>query len=174
MAKDPFTDEFQYALRKEIEKLFEKDWQLDGFYIKCEYSKTDMIGTFNQYVDIGIKCEDLEHSFIGIEIEHLSEYPQARKNIRKLRNWAHNSAKRKCGLLHLFNEDCYIDEDEICALRDFAYENEAKNCGFFYDYAFYMRRSRSPQTVAREVVGSKDFRTRLYQLLKYTGICLKS
>ena len=171
MAKDHFTDEFQKALQRETQKLFDTIGCIDGINTKCEYSKVDMLGKFNQYVDIGIKDDDNEFGFVGVEIEHFSNYEQAKENIRKLKAWAHNSTKRQCGLLHLFNEECYIYENEICLLRDFARDNEIKGYGFYYDYAFYTPGKMSPETVAKKVVASKDFRTRLYQLLKYTGSC---
>jgi hypothetical protein len=93
VAKDQYTDTFQTAPRNEIQKLFKKGWQIDGFHAKCEQSRVGILGTFNGYVDIGIKDEDNEHAFVGIEIEHISGYNQARENIRKLKAWAHNSPK---------------------------------------------------------------------------------
>lgn len=171
MAKDPYTDAFQKAMNQEIQQLFESGWQMEGFHTQCEVSKVSMIGAFNQYVDIGIKDDDNAYSFVGIEIEHLSSYDQARENIRKLKAWAHNSQKRQCGLLQLFNEKCYLREKDICLLRDFARDNEIKGHGFYYDYAFYSIEEIPPKRLAKQVVASKDFRTRLYQLLKYTGSC---
>lgn len=171
MAKAEYTNEFQAALRNEIQKLFKKGWQIEGFHAKCEQSRLDMLGSFNGYVDIGIRDQDNEYAFVGIEIEHISSYNQARENIRKLKAWAHNSPKRKCGLLHLLNVSCNLSEDEICRLKDFALENEKKDHGFFYEYMFYSPETRLAKSVAREVVASKDFRTRFYQLLKYVGSC---
>lgn len=171
MAKHLFTDAFQTALQQEIQCLLNQEWCLAGFSVKTECSTKDMMGLFTQFVDIGIKDEDNEYGFVGIEIEHISEFAQAKENIQKLKRWAHHSPKRKCGLLQLFNEECRITENQLCALQDFADENRRKGYGFFYEYGFYRLRGRLPQTVAREIAASKEFRTRLYQLLKYTGSC---
>lgn len=171
MAKDEYTELLQSALRKEVERLFNNEWQIEGYKVKKEHSKLDMPGKFNGFVDIGIRDEDLQNVLIAIEIEHKSNREQAMKNIYKLKTWAHNSIDRKCGLLQLFNEECNPSEDDICRIVDFARRNQKKDKGFHYEYTFYKLRSRKAETVAKEIVKSKNFRTRLYQLLKYVESC---
>lgn len=172
MAKDEYTDALQSALTKEIKKLLRKDWKISGYTVKKELSTVDTPGKFNSFVDIGIRDEDLPDVLIAIEIEHKSGSGQAMQNIDKLKAWAHNSPNRKCGLLHLFNEGCNPSEDDICKLVDFASKNQKKNKGFYYEYTFYSTGRRKAETEAKEIVKSKNFRTRLYQLLKYVDSCV--
>jgi hypothetical protein len=163
----------QTALAKEIDKLLNKDWNLGGggYTVKKELSTVDTPGKFNGFVDIGIRDNDLPTVLIAIEIEHLSNSAQAMQNIEKLKTWAHNSPKRKCGLLHIFNEGCNPYENDICRLVDYANKNQKKDKGFYYEYTFYSRRRRKAETVANEIIQSKNFRARLYQLLTYVDSC---
>lgn len=170
MAKDEYTQLLQQSLVKETNKLIKKIWCIDGISAIYEHGK-DIPGMFNGYIDIGVCDVDNPLSLIGIEIEHWSNPKQAIQNINKHRLWAHNSSKRYCGLLHILHEDCYLEDRDILALLDFAGENQSKGLGFFYEYMFYRTRSRLPATTAREIVQSKEYRARLYQLLKQVNIC---
>ncbi len=169
MAKDEFTDAFQTALTKEVDYLLNTEWYKDGFIVKKELSTVDTPGKFDGFIDIGIRDNDLPNVLVAIEIEHKSNRDQAMQNINKLKTWAHNSPNRKCGLLQIFNEECNPKENDICRLVNFANENQKKDKGFFYEYAFYIERRRNPETVANEVINSKNFRTRLSQLLTHVG-----
>jgi len=174
MAEDKYTKAFKLALCSEINELLAEEWQLEDFVASTEHGK-DMLGAFNGYIDIGIIDQTNNLALVGIEIEHYSGSSQANQNVNKIKTWAHNSTKRKCGLLHIFNEYCYLDEDDICALTEFAKKNEARGLGFYYDYVFYAApKDISPKVasvVAKQMVGSKNFRTRLYQLLNFVGLC---
>lgn len=171
MAKDEYTEQLQTILTKKIQRMIDKEWEIDGFITKYEYGKKDMPGYFTGSVDIGICDYDNPNLFVGIEIEHLSDFRQSAKNINKLKTWTHNSSKRKSGLLHLFNEECYMNNEQIGGLVDFALKHQKKDLGFYYEYIFYSIRNHKPETVANEIINSRNFRVKLYQLLKYADIC---
>jgi hypothetical protein len=170
MAKDEYTELLQQALVRETNKLFKGTWCIEGLEAKYEYGK-DMPGTFHGLIDIGISDSSKPDSILGIEIEHWSNPRQAQKNINKHRLWAHNSSKRYCGLLHILHENCHLDDDDILSMLDFARQHQSRGLGFYYDYMFYRTRSRLAGTVAKEIVNSKEYRVRLYDLLKQVNIC---
>jgi hypothetical protein len=168
VGKDPFLKEFQQSLTLEIKRLFRDDWGLheDAYLITPEYRGVP--GTFKGYIDIGIHDNDNSNMLVAIEIEHRSSLLQSKQNIDKLKQWTHLSPKRSCGMLHIFNEGCIPDENNICDLVAHAKHNEKKNLGFHYDFMFYTTND-VPNIVATNLVDTKNFRSRLWQLLRYIG-----
>jgi hypothetical protein len=169
MGKSNYLKYFQKNLRDYIENLICKQWG----YNELKISEEDgvMPGIFNGYMDISIYNPSKENSVIGIEIEHISDYSQARRNISKLKEWTHNSSKRSAGLLHIFNEACNIKPDNIGELIKFAKDSEHKNRGFYYDFIFYSVENRAKTKQNPEViVNSMDFKARLWMLIENCGL----
>src|SRR5574343_96975 len=117
MAKDIFLVHFQNNLRNAIENLLVNDWGLDDLIVTTEEKCP---GDFNGFIDIAIKSSENTNSILAIEIEHLLSYNLSMLNIRKTKQWVHNSNKRSCGLLHIFNEKCYLNIDQIWTLIRYA------------------------------------------------------
>ena len=108
---------------------------------------------------------------MAIEIENKSSYIQAKANIEKLKRWSHDSKYRACSLLHVFNVDCSITENQISNLVKYAKENERKGHGFYYDFVFYeVADKRLKRALAYNLVESRDFRTRLWKMLEDAGL----
>ncbi|NJD02374.1 MAG: hypothetical protein FIA99_07230 [Ruminiclostridium sp.] len=165
MSKTLFLEYFQENLREAIEELITKQWGYKEYTVCCE--KHDITGKFKGFIDICIEKESSDSSILAIEIEHLSGYDQAIKNIEKLKAWAHNSNYRKCSLLHIFNEDCYVGKDYISELIKHAKVHERKGLGFYYDFAFYkVKYLRKTRQIATDLVFSPDFETRIWMLLE--------
>jgi hypothetical protein len=165
MGKALFLDNFQENLCKSIDKLIREEWGLEGFYITCE--KGNLTGKFNGFIDICIERQGIESSIVAIEIEHLSSYEQAKRNIEKMRAWAHNSNYRKCGFLHVINEESHIGVDYFSGLVRFAKAQERKGLGFYYDFKYYIVSDRRMfKQIAEDLVNSADFGTRLWMLLE--------
>lgn len=171
MAKDIFLVHFQNNLKNAIENLLHNQWNLDSFIVTTEERCS---GNFNGFIDIAIKNSNNPDSILAIEIEHLSSFDQSKRNIEKTKNWVHNSQKRNCALLHIFNEDCYLSEDQIWELMRYAKINERKGLGFSYNTIFYtIQDRRMVKSIADQLVSTKNFRTTLLQLLEDAAL-LKS
>lgn len=165
MGKDRFLTYFQINLANEISNLINSDWKFKDFQVIFEEGNLE--GKFNGYIDISISKPEYTKSIIAIEIEHLSSYNQAYQNIEKLKRWSHNSLYRKCGLLHIFNEDCNISDNQMEKLIDAGKTNERQDKGFYYDFVFYkISNRRETLQLAKDIVSSKEFRTRLRKLLR--------
>ena len=102
MAKNKFLIYFQIHLVNAIDKCI-KEWGFDNFIVKHEGKEID--GQFNGFIDILIENTKMQKCIVAIEIEYKSSYSQAKKNIRKLKDWTHKSGYRKCGFLHLIHEE---------------------------------------------------------------------
>lgn len=169
MGKSYFLNHFQRNLRDDIEDLICYEWGYSDLIVKEEDG--DMPGQFSGYMDISISNPKKENTVVGIEIEHISDYYQARKNINKLKTWTHNSVMRTSSLLHIFNENCNISYDNIGLLVRFAKNNEHKNCGFYYDYIFYNADDlKQTKQKALDLTLSIEFKTRLWMLIEDSGI----
>jgi len=168
MGKSTYVTYFQENLRICIEKLL-KDLHYDNLKVISENRGLD--GSFNGAVDVCIVNDLDSTSVLGIEIEHKSGYKNALRNIEKLKKWTHNSTYRSCGLLHIFNEECNISENNIVNLVSYAKINENKGLGFYYDYMFYdVVDSRETYRNPENLVNTKEFRARLKILLEMTGV----
>ena len=165
MAKSLFADRFQINLRNQVEYLLHNDWGRTSFQVVYEGGK-ELPGSLAGRGDIIITDTDNPLKVLAIEIEHLSSYEQSKQNISKFKYWAHNSHYRACGLLHIFNEGCKLNEDQICYLLESAKINERKGLGFSYDVFFYnISDKRQYRKLAEDIVLTKEFRVRLWQLL---------
>lgn len=165
MGKAIFLSNFQENLRRSIEELLEKQFHVDDLVVTCEDGY--LPGIFNGYIDISICNLEKENLLLAIEIEHISGYNQALKNITKLKTWTHNSTNRKCSMLHIINQGCSISYNDISQMVRVAKDNEKKNHGFSYDYIFYyIDDNRKTKQTAEDLVNSMDFRTRLWMLLE--------
>lgn len=136
MGKALFLGNFQNNLCMAIDRLIHQEWGLEGFKVSCE--KNMIGGKFNGFIDICIERLGVEQSIIAIEIEHLSSYDQAKRNIEKMKAWAHNSNYRKCGFFHLINEESHIGVHYFSGLYRKAKEQERKGLGFYYDFKYYL------------------------------------
>ncbi len=169
MGKSNYLKYFQKNLRDSIENLICKQWGYSEILVLEEDGV--MPGKFNGFMDISIYNPSNENNVIGIEIEHISDYYQARKNIIKLKEWTHYSSKRSSGLLHIFNETCNITPDNIGELIKYAKENEHKNHGFYYDFVFYkVENQTKTKQNPEEIVNSMDFKARLWMLIENSGL----
>jgi hypothetical protein len=171
MAKSEFLKYFQENLKDCIEDLIENEWGYKELQVCTEDGC--LPGKFKGYMDICVFNENDENSnsIVAIEIEHLSDSKQAHRNIEKLKAWSHNSTYRKCGLLHIFNEDCNIHPNKIDGLVRYARDNQQKNHGFFYDFIFYqVDDHRKTKELAKEIVNSINFQSRLWMLLEDANI----
>lgn len=137
----------------------------EDLIVECEGG--NLIGKFNGYMDISIRNKNKDDVVIAIEIEHLSGFSQAWKNIEKLKTWTHNSTCRNCALLQIFNEDCNIKHDDIEKLIRRARDNQLKGLGFFYDFIFYkVDDKRKVNELALDLVNSKEFQARIWMLIE--------
>lgn len=163
MSKDEFLRYFQKNLCNHIRELVVDEWGYDDAIVGCEHG--NLIGKFNGYIDISIRNKSIEAG--AIEIEHLSGFSQAKKNIEKLKTWTHNSTYRNCALLHIFNEGCNIWHEDIENLIRYARNNQLKGLGFFYDYIFYkVEDKRKVDEIALNIVNSKEFHARIWMLIE--------
>jgi hypothetical protein len=169
MGKAPFSVHFQQNLCESLRQLVQEQWRLEGVVVCTE--KGDLEGKFGGYIDIAIVDEHNTKAIVAIEIENKSSYLQAWTNIEKLKKWSHNSQYRACSLLHVFNADCNIDENQICDLLKYAKKNERQGKGFYYDFAFFsVSGYRMKKSSAYDLVDSRDFRARLWKLLEDAGL----
>jgi len=111
MAKATFLKYFQENFCSFLRDLINDQWQYDSLAVSTE--KSNIVGTFSGFIDLCITDDKNESALVAIEIEHLSSYEQALRNIEKMKIWAHNSAFRKCGFLHILNTNCYLSPDQI-------------------------------------------------------------
>jgi hypothetical protein len=164
MAQSEFLKGFQKNLADEIRRLL-KIWKYD--YLEVAEECSDFVGVFNGRVDICVyDRNDPNNRVIIIEIEHKSGYYQAMKNIDKIREWTRKSSKRKCGFLHIFNDDSNINENDMSWLIDAGKNYEREKGNFFYDFCFYeVYDGRKTVEIAQKVVNSNNFKTRFYHLM---------
>jgi hypothetical protein len=169
MAQSEFLKGFQKNLSEAIRCLL-KDWRYD--YLEVAEECSDFIGVFNGRVDLCVYDKnDPDNRVIVIEIEHKSGYYQAKKNIDKMREWTHNSEKRKCGFLHIFNDESNISLDDISCLVDSGKNYEHKGLNFFYEFCFFkVTDNRKTLSTAQEIANSNDFKARIYHLMVFTGL----
>ncbi len=169
MGKAVFLKHFQNNLEEAIENLIIDVWGYEGLIVSVEDGNLN--GKFDGFIDISITNPENRTSIIALEIEYLSGFEGAKRNIEKMKTWAHNSTYRKCGFLHVFNEDCYINNDQLSVLIRLAKDNERKNAGFFYDYIFYVVDDlRETRITADSLVNTKEFQIRLWMLMEDTEI----
>ncbi len=165
MAKAAFLRPFQENMREFIHQRTFYEWGLKHLEVSTEDSW--LSGKFNGFIDISIRSERSPDFILAIEIEHKSSYFQATRNILKLKEWVHKSNYRQCGLLHVFNEGSNIDIDPISHLVHLAKQEEKKNKGFTYNLILYtVADGRATRRTAEELVYSKEFELRLWQLLQ--------
>lgn len=165
MGKAKFLLHFQNNLKKSIEDLISDKWGYNDFLVTSE--ERDITGKFSGFIDICIQRQGIDSSVVAIEIEHLSSYDQAKRNIEKMKAWAHNSNFRRCGLLHIINEESYIGKDYVSEIVQFAKNFERRGLGFYYDFKFYnVTDSRLKKRTAHELVHSSEFETRLWMLFE--------
>ncbi len=169
MGKEQFLTYFQQNLCEALSQLLQEDWNFVNIVVSEE--KNDLAGTFGGYIDIAIASELDPKKIVAIEIENKSSYVQAKTNIEKLKKWSHDSQYRSCSLLHVFNEDCNLTESQINDLVKYAKYNERKGHDFYYDFTFFqISDKRSYRSLARDLVDTKDFRTRLWKLIEDAGL----
>ena len=95
---------------------------------------------------------------------------QAKTNVEKLKNWSNNFKLRSCALLHVFNNDCNINKNQVCALLKFAKNIERQGKCFYYDFTFFnVSDYRMKKSVADDLVSLHNFRTRLWTLFENAG-----
>jgi hypothetical protein len=165
VAKAIFLKYFQKNLCSRLQKLIINEWGYDNLTVSTE--KADIPGTFSGFIDLCITKRENSCSLVAIEIEHLSSYEQAKKNIEKKKAWAHNSNYRQCGFLHILNSDCYLSTDNLSNLVRSAKNHERKGLGFYYDFVFYeVENTKMTKATAQNIVDSKDFQTRILMLLE--------
>lgn len=170
MGKSLFLKHFQNNLEVELREVI-KVWGLDNIEVASEDSV--LPSAFQGFMDLSIydKEDSNKNKVIAIEIEHLSEYRQARQNIDKMRSWCHRSINRSCGLLHVFNEDCNIHPDKIDEMIYYGKQYQNKGSKFYYDFIFYkVDDKRMTANVAQKLANSMDFLTRLWLLMKEVGL----
>lgn len=74
-------------------------------------------------------------------------------------------------MLHIFNENCYLNEDQIWDLIRYAKINERKGLGFTYNTVFYnINDRRMVKSIADQLVSTMNFRTTLLSLLEDTEL----
>jgi hypothetical protein len=166
MGKDNFLKYFQNNVKTHLDDLVVNRWRQKEFIVASE--DNELPGLFQGFIDISIYNPDIVSSITAIEIEHISNYDQAMRNIQKLKTWTHNSKLRYCGFLHIFNVDCrFSNKNNISSIVRFAREIENRNKGFFYDYMFYeVCDKRKTAEYAGKLVDSKDFQYRLWMLMQ--------
>lgn len=168
MAKSIFLEHFQNNLAYYIRELLRK-FNLNNLTVSIEDSA--LPGSFNGIMDLCIYDEDDSENIVAIEIEHISDYRQARRNIVKMKEWTHKSKFRNCSLLHIFNENSDITPSKINDLIFYARYNQQKNNGFFYDFIYYsVEDKRKTSEIAKQLTFSSEFRTRLWILLKEVNL----
>lgn len=168
MGKSIFLKHFQNNLASYIEELL-KEFNIKHLIVSTEDSV--LPGTFRGIMDLCIYDENAPENIVAIEIEHISNYDQAKKNIKKMKEWAHRSQSRSCSLLHIFNENSNITPPKINELVFYAKCNQQKNNGFFYDFIYYSvdDRRKTSETAEQLIFGS-EFKTRLWILLKEVNL----
>ena len=170
MAESLFAKRLKANLSVEIDKLITHTWGLNNFTVRYE-STEGIEGRFDGRPDLTIVSNDDIKKPIGIEIEHISEYAQSIKNIKKFRNWAHQSQYRNCGLLHIFNNDCRISRNNLCKIVEYGKTNEQKLSGFYYDtYFYYVFDNRETKQISIQIATSAEFEIRLWDLLRCVGL----
>jgi hypothetical protein len=170
MAESLFVKRLKTNLSEEITNLLHNRWGLTTFEVCCE-SAHHFDGRLNGRGDITIFDLDDLTKTIGIEIEHKSSYEQSVRNIKKFRDWSHNSQYRSCGLLHIFNKECNLTENPLCSIAEYGKTNERKQSGFFYDTFFYrIDDSRETRQMAIQIAEDIEFRMRLWILLRCVGL----
>lgn len=169
MAKAAFLRPFQENMREFIHQRTFHEWGLKHLEVSTEDSW--LSGTFNGFIYISIRSQRNPDFILAIEIEHKSSYLQATRNILKLKEWAHKSNYRQCGLLHVFNKGSNIAIDPIADLIRMAKQEEKKNKGFAYDFILYsVADGRATRRTAEELVYSQEFELRLWLLLQEIGL----
>lgn len=169
MAESNFVKQLKKNLSSEISTLINNTWGLETFDVTDESKKN--ISRLNGRPDLLIIDSDITDKPIGIEIEHKSSFDQSKQNIKKFRDWAHNSQSRTCGLLHIFNNDSNLNENGLNYLIEYGKTNEHKQLGFYYETYFYkINDKRETRQTAIEIVSSIEFRTRLWELLRCVGL----
>lgn len=150
---------------------FLEDVGLEDFDVSLEDSNFD--GKFNGFVDIKISHENAPLNIIAIEIEHKSSFSQAKTNIKKLKTWTHNSPRRKCGMLHIFNNHSNISDFNLSDLVRYAKDNERLGSNFYYEFYFYtISDERKKLQSAEDIILSKDFYVRLRTLMLSIGVII--
>ncbi len=164
MGKSTFLSYFQNNLVDNIKKLL-KEFNLE--YLEVSTEDSYLSGSFKGIMDLCIYNQNDWDRIVAIEIEHTSNYYQAKRNIEKMKEWTHRSHLRNCSLLHIFNEDSSITPAQINDLVSYARQNQKKNNGFYYDFVFYsVDDMRKTSETAERLTFCTDFKTRLWMLLK--------
>lgn len=166
MGKNEFLKHFQENMREAIENLLKNEWEIERYEVYSEFG--NLPGIFNGKIDIALLDKENENAILAIEIEHLSSYEQARKNIKKIKVWTHHSELRSCSMIHIFNENSYLSVEQMDNLVEYAKIHEKKGKGFNYDFMFYKNDDRRAfKLTATDFVKSMDFKTRLWLLLGF-------
>lgn len=168
MGKSTFLKYFQNNLAHNIKELL-KEFNVEHLEVSTEDSF--LPGTFKGIMDLCIYDQDDSERIVAIEIEHISNYDQAKRNIDKMKEWTHRSHSRNCSLFHIFNEASNITPSKVNNLVSYARYNQLKNNGFYYDFIYYsVDDMRKTYEVAKNLAVSSDFKTRLWILLKEVNL----
>jgi hypothetical protein len=168
MGKSLFLKHFQNNLSCYIENLLE-EFNIAHLTVSTEDSA--LPGTFKGIMDLCIYDQNSPENIVAIEIEHKSNYDQAKRNIEKMKEWTHRSQSRSCSLLHIFNEESNITPCKINEIVFYARCNQQKNNGFFYDFIYYsVVDKRKTCETAEQLAFGLEFKTRLWILLKQVNL----
>ncbi len=113
MGKIEFLKHFQNNVALKIQSLLNERGQE---HLSVSIEDKYLPGTFNGIMDICVFNLDDGNNILAIEIEHLSDYKQALRNIEKMKEWTHRSQNRNCSLLHIFNGNCNISPYKLTNL----------------------------------------------------------
>lgn len=83
MAKATFLKYFQENLCSCLKDLINDQWEYDSLTVSTE--KSNIVGTFSGFIDLCITGDRNESALVAIEIEYLSSYEQALRNIEKMK-----------------------------------------------------------------------------------------
>lgn len=182
MGKAKILNHFQICLLNEIQNLIENVWDMENCFIITDENNA-LSGQFNGSIDISIFGKDEEHkdNMVAIEIENISGFDQAKRNIDKIAQWVRRGKYRNCSLLHIFNESGIgQNEDSISMLIEHGknLESEDKQSKFFYDFYFFdlknpeneIEEYKIAKKCATDICESYDFKIRLWQLLIQAGL----
>ncbi|MCL2311802.1 MAG: hypothetical protein FWC41_04845 [Firmicutes bacterium] len=184
MGKANILNHFQHYLLDGIQNIIENEWDMEERLIITD-EKNAISGQFYGYIDISIsnRHENPINNLVAIEIEHISNFDQAKQNIDKMKTWTNRSKYRRCSVLHIFNETGIgKDEDLICALIEYGKKLELKNkhSKFFYDFCFFdlknpenkIEEHKIAKKCAEDICKSYEFKIRLWQLLIQVGLAV--
>ena len=182
MGKTKILNHFQIYLLDEIQNLIENEWDMEDWFIITDENNA-LSGQFNGSIDISIygKDENKKDNIVAIEIENISGFDQAKRNIDKIVQWVNRGRYRKCSFLHIFNESGIgRNENSICALIEHGknLESADKQSKFFYDFYFFnlenpennIEEHKIAKKCAKDICSLYDFKIRLWQLLIQAGL----